>query len=150
MYKPHNGAKPARSRHALAWLGTEPGFAQLRERTRRLEALQQELCRCVPGVRLDAVSLENGVLVVGAAQASAAAKIRQFGPSILAELNRCGWKVERIRFKPLMAPARAAERQAKVPLSERAAASVAALSESVDDPRLREALRRLARRHGAA
>jgi hypothetical protein len=145
MYKPHKAAK---SRHALAWLGTEPGFAQLRERTRRLAALQEDLRRCVPGVALDAMSLENGVLVVGAAQAAVAARIRQVGPSILAELNRRGWKVERIRFKPRLAPSGGPRREPKQPLGANAVASVAALSESVTDPKLREALRRLARRHG--
>lgn len=148
MHKPHKAARPSKSRHALAWLDAEPGFAQLQERVRRLASLQQDLRDCVPNVALNAVSLDKGVLVVGAAQASAAAKIRQFGPSILGELNRRGWKVEQIRFKPLIARSRGAARQPKDRVGVEAVASVAALAESVGDPRLRDALRRLARRHG--
>jgi hypothetical protein len=135
-------------RHALAWLGGEPEFAQLRDRVRRLGDLQRALARCVPGVSLNVVSLEAGVLVIGAAQASAAAKVRQFGPTLLAELNREGWRVERIRFKPRLPEAPRARPVPKPPLAQAAIERVAALADSVADPRLRDALRRMARRHG--
>jgi hypothetical protein len=140
--------RPGKSGHAMTWLRGEPAFAQLRERSLRLAELQEELRGCVPGVALTAIALEKGVLTVGAAQASAAAKVRQFGPSILAELNRRGWRVESIRFKPRFAPPRPPERRAKEALGPGAVASVAALSDTVSDPRLKEALLRLARRHG--
>jgi hypothetical protein len=135
-------------RHALAWLGGEAGFAELRDRVRRLEDLQRCLVRCVPGVSLTALSLEDGVLVVAAAQAAAAAKVRQFGPSLLAELNREGWRVERVRFKPRLPGGTGARRVPKPPLAPGSVATVAALADTVADPKLRDALRRLARRHG--
>jgi hypothetical protein len=138
---------PRHPRHALSWLGGEPGFAQLRERVRRLGDLQQALDRSVPGTALSAISLEDGVLVVSAAQASAAAKVRQFGPSLVAELVRLGWRVERVRFKPRMGAPAAMRRTPKEPLAASAAASVAALAETVSDPALRQALERMAARH---
>jgi hypothetical protein len=140
-------SSPRHPRHALSWLGGEPGFAQLRERVRRLGDLQQALERCVPGTALKAIALEDGVLVVSAAQASAAAKVRQFGPSLVAELVRLGWRVERVRFKPRMVAPAAVRRTPKAPIAASAAASVAALAETVTDPALRQALERMAARH---
>jgi hypothetical protein len=151
MHPMHQRRKPfgpAASRPALAWLGSEPAFAQLQERVVRLAALQDELRRCVPGVTLNVIALERGVLVVGAAQASAAARVRQFGPSILAALNSRGWKVEQIRFKPQMPKGRGPVRPPKDAVGAGAVASLTELSAKVTDPRLRDALLRLARRHG--
>jgi hypothetical protein len=145
MKSPPSSRRP---RHALSWLGGEPGFERLRERVRRLADLQQDLERYMPGTALKAVSLEDGVLVVSAAQASAAAKVRQFGPSLVAELSRQGWRVQRVRFKPRLVAGSAPRRAPKAPLAPGAAASVAALAESVSNPALREALKRMAARHG--
>jgi hypothetical protein len=140
-----------RSRNAVAWLRTEPGFARLGEQAARLADLQADLARCVPGLALTVVALERDTLVVGAAHAAVAAKIRQSTPTVLAALARQGWKIERIRFKPQWrpGPARPPRRQKDAP-GAAAVASIAALAERVEDPKLKEALRRLAARHGGA
>ena len=137
-----------RSRNAAAWLRNEPVLAALGEQVSRLAALQVELDRCAPGLGLAVVALERDTLVVGAAHAAVAAKVRQVGPTVLAGLARAGWRIERIRFKPQWrAPAAAPARRPKQPPGERAVADIAALSERVEDPKLKAALRRLAARH---
>ena len=141
--------KPApRSRPVIDWLQAEPGFARLGEQAARLAALQADLRECVPGLALTAIALERDVLVVGAAHAAVAARIRQTGPSVLAALGRRGWRIASIRFKPQWQPSQApAARTAKAAPGPDAVACVDALSERVEDPRLKAALRRFAARH---
>jgi hypothetical protein len=143
--------KPSRrSRHAVDWLQSEPGFARLGEQAARLVAIEADLRECVPGLALTAVALERDVLVVGAAHAAVAAKVRQMAPTVVAALGRRGWRVASIRFKPQWRPAPSAPpRAAKDAPGPAAVAGIAALSERVEDPRLAAALRRFAARHGA-
>lgn len=147
-HRPHPLAK---SRHAVAWLDAEPGFARLGEQVERLASLQSDLQRCVPGLGLRVVALERDTLVVGAAHAAVAAKVRQLSPTVLAALARCGWKIDRIRFKPQWRPAAdGAPRRPKEAPGPRAIAQIAELADRVEDPGLKAALHRLAARHGAA
>lgn len=140
--------KPARSRHAVDWLQAEPGFARLGEQAARLAALQVDLAECMPGLALTAVALERDVLVVGAAHAAVAAKVRQIGPTVVAALARRGWRIASIRFKPSFRPVPPPPRRiAKGAPGPDAVAGFAALSERVEDPRLKAALRRFAARH---
>ena len=75
--------KPSRkSKPAIAWLRTEPGFARLGEQASRLAALQVDLQRCMPGLGLDVIALERDTLVVGAAHAAVAAKVPQVTPTL--------------------------------------------------------------------
>jgi len=140
--------KPAASRHAVSWLEREPGFARLGEQAARLAALQAELAREAPAMALTVIALERDTLVVGAPHAAVAARLRQLTPSLVAALARRGWRVERIRFKPQWRPAPLPPpRAAKAAPGPGAVAGIRALSDTVDDPRLRAALRRLAARH---
>jgi hypothetical protein len=141
--------KPLKSRQAIAWLRTEPGFARLGEQAARLAGLQQDLTRCMPALALTVVALERDTLVVGAAHAAVAARVRQLEPTLVASLRRCGWKIDRIRFKPQWRPGAAAPvHAAKTSPGPAAIAGIAALSERIEDPRLKAALRRMADRHG--
>jgi hypothetical protein len=141
--------KPLKSRHAVAWLRTEPGFARLGEQASRLASLQQDLTRCMPLLALTVVALERDTLVVGAAHAAVAARVRQLEPTLVAALGRCGWKIDRIRFKPQWRPVAAPPpRTPKASPGPDAIADISALSERIEDPRLKAALRRLATRHG--
>ena len=141
---------PPKSRHAIDWLEAAPGFARLGEQASRLAALQADLAACVPELGLTVVALERDTLVVGAAHAAVAAKVRQRGPSVLAALGRRGWRIGAIRFKPQWRPApQRAPRPVRAGPDAAAVAGIAALSERVDDPRLKAALRRLAARHRA-
>ncbi len=147
----HTSRQKAKSRHAVAWLEAEPGFARLGEQVERLASLQSDLQRCVPGLGLRVVALERDTLVVGAAHAAVAAKVRQLSPTVLAALGRCGWKIDRIRFKPQWRPTGdGVPRRPKEAPSPRAIARIAELADRVEDPGLKAALRRLAARHGAA
>jgi len=140
--------KPTAARHAVRWLEREPGFARLGEQAARLVELQAELTRQAPTLALTVIALERDQLVVGAPHAAVAARLRQMEPSLVAALARRGWRIERIRFKPQWRPVPGPPpRAAKSAPGAAAIAEIRALSERVDDPRLRAALRRLAARH---
>ena len=140
--------KPAASRPAIAWIEREPTLARLGQHAARLAALQSALDRLAPGMALAVIALERDALVVGAPHAAVAARLRQMSPSLVAALAREGWRVDRIRFKPQWRPAPGVRRAKEVtPPGATAVAALASLAESVEDPRLRAALRRLARRH---
>ena len=137
-----------RTRNASSWLRHEPVFAALGEQAARLTALQADLEQAMPGLGLVVVALERDTLVVGAAHAAVAAKVRQIGPTVLAGLARRVWKIEKIRFKPQWRPvAVVTPRRPKEAPSAQAIAAIDALSDRIEDPRLRAALRRLASRH---
>jgi len=102
--KPHH--KPHAPRQALAWLRNEPGFARLGEQATRLAALQADLARGVPTLPLTVVAFERDTLVLGAAHAAVAAKVRQMEPTILGALARRGWRIRRSASSPSGAPSR--------------------------------------------
>jgi hypothetical protein len=142
--------KPLKSKQAITWLRTEPGFARLGEQAARLAALQVDLKQSMPTLTLSVIALEKDTLVVGAAHAAVAAKVRQLEPTLIAALARRGWKIDRIRFKPQWRPIEAAAvRTVKQGPGPEATAGIEALSAQVEDPRLKAALHRLAARHGS-
>lgn len=144
--KPH---RPPRAAAAHEWLRADPSFAHLGEQTRTLAALQDAVRRCLPGMPLTVVAFQGGRLVVGAAHAAVAAKMRQVEPSLIAALTRSGWVVESVRFKSQwQAPETGPARALKPAPGASAIACVTALSEQVQHTQLRDALRRLAQRHG--
>jgi hypothetical protein len=134
---------------AIAWLRTEPAFAALGEQAARMAALERDLRSALPGIALTVVSFERSQLVVGAAHAAVAAKVRQIEPSLIAALRQRGWQVDAIRFKPhWRPPAVPIVRPVKAAPGENAVAQVAALALQIRHSGLSEALSRLARRHG--
>jgi len=140
--------KPQKSKQAISWLRTEPGFARLGEQAARLAALQEDLKQSMPTLALNVIALEKDTLVVGAAHAAVAAKVRQLEPTLVAALARRGWRIDRIRFKPQWRPLEAAPvRTVKNGPGPEATAGIEALSVLVEDPRLKAALHRLATRH---
>lgn len=141
--------KPTTTRQAIDWLQAEPAFAQVGEQSARLAAVQQALQRSLPTVALTVVAFERGQLVVGAAHAAVAAKLRQSEPSLIAALARNGWKVDTIRFKTQWKPdVPVRPRREKGKPGEAAVADISALARRIEHPGLSEALSRLARRHG--
>jgi hypothetical protein len=142
-------ARPARSASALDWLRGDPSFAHLSEQARTLDALTEVVRSSLPGLPVTVIAYDNGRLVVGAAHAAVAARIRQVEPSLIAALTRAGWAVSAIRFKPQwQAPAKTAARPNKPVPDAAALAHVSALSDRVAHTGLRDALKRLAARHG--
>ncbi len=137
-----------RSAQALSWLRREPAFVQLREQAGRLAAVQRALQEAMPGLELTVIALERDTLVVGARHAASAARVRQVGPTLLAALARAGWRIERIRFRTRwQPPPEGPPRPPKAAPGPNAIAAIAALSDRVEDPRLRAALARMAARH---
>jgi hypothetical protein len=81
-----------------------PALAFLRDSAllavgKQLMALEDDLRRVQPSLALRPVKLDKQVLTVTAASAAAAARVRQFEPSLLAGLRARGWLVNRIRFR---------------------------------------------------
>lgn len=134
-------------RHPLGWLGQQSSFRELTDRAQRLLALQGDLQLCLPALPVTVLALENDTLVVGAAGAAAAAKLRQMEPSVLAKLRSRGWTLSRIRFRPRpagSAPPRPAPR-IKAPIPETALVGLQALAEQASSPPLQQALQQLLR-----
>lgn len=141
--------KHAKARPVLSWLSTEPGFARLGEQADRLARLQEDVARALPGMALTVVAFEQGRLVVGAAHAAVAAKVRQVEPTLIAALKRRGWSVDTVKFKPQWRPPPLVRVSTKETPDAGGVVRVAELSLAVTHPKLREALARMARRHGA-
>jgi hypothetical protein len=135
-------------RHALGWLEQTAEFRALTDRADRMLALQSDLALCAPGRDLVALSLDDGVLLAGTPGAAAAAKLRQLEPTLVRQLGQRGWAVKRIRFKPLRVgmTAAVAPSTPREPIPAETRRALEALSEGAASERLREALRRLARR----
>lgn len=98
-----NRSRAAADQQASAWLNHDPTLASLKMAAARLHALQQALGRCglapMLQARLQVLREREGVILLGVQGASAAAKIRQQGPTLAACLTQQGWKVNEIRLK---------------------------------------------------
>jgi hypothetical protein len=135
------------SRHALTWLGADPAFARAGEHAARLATLQEAVTRCLPDVPVAVVALERDTLVLGAAHAAVAARLRQQAPTVLAALAREGWAIGRLKVRPRWRPTPTRPTRAPRPGPGAAAAlGLRSLAEGVADPRLAGALQRLSRR----
>lgn len=138
---------PSTPRHPLGWLGQQPGFRELTDRARRLLDLQSDLQACAPALGLLVLGVEEETLLVGAAGAAAAAKLRQMEPSILGCLRAKGWTLARIRFRPRSqggAP-RAPAPRIKPPIPDAALEDLRTLAEHTESDALRTALAQLLR-----
>jgi len=138
-----------RPRELKRWLG-ESAFAQVGARARRLQRqeqrLWQALSRHIDGSwRLARLDERELVLVVESPACASAARYRQ-RQILQAAAEVLGVRPKRVRFKiaALSARPRPAEKRT---LSEKAVSSIEEAARGTDDPRLREALQRLAR-HG--
>jgi hypothetical protein len=132
----------------MTWLESEPQFARLEAHAQRLTALQASLREAAPSLPLMVVAYEREVLVVGAAHAAIAAKIRQIEPTLVRALRQRGWPLRQIRIKPqFQAPPPTRTREIRPGPNAAAVAALGALAGQVSDPLLQSALRRLAARH---
>ncbi|MCL4747681.1 MAG: hypothetical protein KJZ83_20040 [Burkholderiaceae bacterium] len=141
--------KRTASRNVLGWLEQQAEFGALADRAERLLALQSDLCACAPSHSLVAMGITNEALLVGTANASTAAKLRQLEPSIVGALRDRGWQIKRIRFRPQPPGANASKPAAaiKPPIPPSALGGLADLREEVSNPALKEALTNLLRGH---
>ena len=92
--------KPGTAKHPLAWLDRQSALQDLFAQVAQLAELQGLLDQCTPIQGLKVKSLQNSVLSIDAANASIAAKFRQFEPTVVASLTERGWKVIRIKVRP--------------------------------------------------
>jgi len=141
-------ARPFRPVSALDWLHSDPSFASVGEQARALESLTALVRGVLAGQPVSVIAYDRDRVVIGAAHAAWAARIRQVEPSLLATLRGAGWAVNSIRFKPLwQAQETPRPRRVKPAPGEQAMAEVSALVPRIDHPGLREALQRFAARH---
>lgn len=141
-------ARPFRPVSALDWLHTDPSFASVGEQARALETLTALVRSVLPGQPVSVIAYDRDRVVIGAAHAAWAARIRQVEPSLITALRAAGWTVNSIRFKPLwQAQETASPRRIKSAPGEQAMAEVSALVQRIEHPGLREALARFAARH---
>jgi hypothetical protein len=136
------------ARPVLAWLGEDAGARALALRAERSVALQAALSACAPLPGVVALDIDAaGVLRVAAPSASAAAQLRQQGPSLMAELQRRGWPVTGLRVRPQplggIAPVPVAPPRPPMPAS--AVAAFAELERDAPEGALKEALAELLR-----
>ena len=139
--------RPARA--AIDWLGADEAFRAASRQGARLAQFQRALDRAGGGLRLTVVALADGCATVAAANAAAAAKLRQSEPSLRERLAADGWAIERFRIRaepPRWMP-RAPAPRLKPPVPAAAVRSIDSLAGAVDDGPLRQALQRLAARH---
>ncbi len=141
-------------RSASQWLRETGPLRDLAARSDHLLRIQVILDESFPHLQLRAASLgADHVLLVLARSHSAAAKLRQSEPSLMAELARRGWQVSRIRFRPqrdgfgARGPATRRPAVMKPPIPAAALAGFAALAEQSSSEPLKLALANLVAHH---
>ena len=141
-------ARPPSVRSAIDWLGANDAFRATSQQGARLLEFQQALDRAAGSIKLTVIALADGCATVAAANASAAAKLRQSEPTLRERLATDGWTIERFKIRPQLPrwQARPARRvKGTIPAS--GVRSIAVLAQHVEDGPLRHALERLAARH---
>ena len=131
-------------------LGTESALGGLAAVSRRVEQLQRIYLEAVPAAlsRASRVAWARaGVVSVVASNGAVAAKLRQLTPRVLDRFRRHGHEFNSMRIEVQVeaATARSTARPGKR-LSPQASSAIDEAARSVPDPRLRDALLRLARR----
>jgi hypothetical protein len=120
------------ARQALRYIAGSALFATAEQ----LLALEADLLRLQPRLKLKPIKLENQVLLVTAPSAGVASRLRQFEPSLLAGLRARGWLVGRVRFRAatVFDPPPPAPRPQKARVSDRTLADLEQLRVEQLDP----------------
>lgn len=131
-------------------LGASDELRAVAARTKRLRQLQKLYAACAPDGLDTSSSVKNardGVLYVGATNASTAAKLRHLAPRILSEIQRTEPDFRELRVSVQVTGRAAARRKAmdKTPVPARALRDLEALSKRIGDGDLSAALTRLVR-----
>lgn len=95
-----------------------------------------------------AVTLEGDTLVLGTTSPAAAARIKQFGDTLLAAVRQAGWQATAIRPKVQVALRREKAKSTKdLAMGAAAVGAFEQLADTLERGPLRDAVERLARRH---
>lgn len=143
--------RPAKLERILA---AESDLQPLVAKSRELRALAELAGSFLPpdlSRQVRVANLREGVLVLEAANPSAAAKLKLLGPSLSRFLSVRRWQVSAVsvRVQPNASRTAPAASQKTVQLSALALASLQALHAAMAPSRAREALGDLLERHGA-
>ncbi|HYC47937.1 MAG TPA: DciA family protein [Burkholderiales bacterium] len=131
-------------------LGASDELRGLTARARRQQALQAVYARCAPpelAASSRVKNLKNGTLVVMAANAATAAKLRQLAPTLAGAMRKFEPDVGTLRVEVLVTGYQRAPRSAKKPLGETAIARFDELARKMPDGGLKDAVARLVRHH---
>ncbi len=131
-------------------LSRTDAFAPLRAGVEQIAAMERDLAQLLPDYLATSVEpgfIKDGTLVLFAAHNALAARLRHLEPRLVTDLQARGWALNalRIRVRPQSMKAPPAEKQAR--MTPAGALALQALSESLPDSPLQEALARMAKRH---
>lgn len=142
---------PRRPQAVSELLGRTDAFAALRAGVEQVSALERDLARLLPdylSANVEPGFIKDGTLTLFAAHSALAARLRQVEPRLLSELQQRGWPVRAlaIKVRPRPMPEPPQPKQAR--MTPAGAAALQALSRSLAPSPLREALAKMAARHG--
>ncbi len=153
--KPFNPAHPPRREgklHRLApRLAQKPGpLKAVIDQARQLDRLSRRLQRALPEElqgQWRLARLDEGEMVIVAESSAWATRLRYLTPQIQAAAERVtGFRPQRVTVRVAPSEPSPRRRHSPAPLSEQARATLQGAAAATDDPRLREALERLASR----
>ena len=141
--------QPSGSRLVRTWLEHDPSLRQLALQVDDLVALQRAIRQASGGAPITVTGLADRVLTIAVPGPAWATRLRQSEPSLIAALSGQGFKVDRLRIRPVRRPGGAAiPRSPKPPLSQQALHALAELQADVGPSPLHDALAALLARHG--
>ena len=132
-------------------LSRTDAFAPLRAGVEQMSAMRRDLAALLPDYLASSVEpgfIKEGTLTLFAAHSALAARLRHLEPRLLSELQQRGWSVRTlaVKVRPRAVKEPPAPKQAR--MTPAGAAALQALSRTLAPSPLREALARMAARHG--
>ncbi len=132
-------------------LGVSPELRPLVSRAQALSALQRHFANAAPAYLAHSctvLGLKFGTLTISAANAAAAAKLRQLAPELVVLLQNRGCEVSGIRVKVQVGYTPEPRRQQPRELSRTARNALSDLGDSLNESPLKKALQRISRKPG--
>lgn len=132
------------------WLGRTDALAPLHAGIGQITSIGRDLAQLLPDYLAASVEpglIKGNTLVLFATHNALAARLRQIGPRLVADLQARGWALEalRIRVRPQPMPAAAPQKEAQ--MSPAGLTAIRTLSETLEPSPLQSALARMASRH---
>lgn len=151
-FSPFSRSSAARFAQPVAEvLSRTDAFAPLRAGVEQIAAMERDLRKLLPDYLSTSVEpgfIKDGTLVLFAAHNALAARLRHLEPRLITDLQARGWTLNalRIRVRPQAVKEPSPLKQAR--MTPAGASALKELSETLPPSPLREALARMAARHG--
>lgn len=137
------------SQRLNSYLSASPELRELTSKALQLTTLQRHYQQTVPPTLARAshvIGLEQHILTLGADNSAIAAKLRQFAPQLLSQLQENGVEVTGILVKVQVAQPPVTHIQADHTLGETGRQQIENLTSTMSDSPLKDALQRLLKR----